>query len=141
MTCFLTSLIKASKATDLINSSFWSIFSLNLLKYAHVDSPFYQATLKSYVEFFLAGMLVLKRVISFVQRSLNPLIELGSKLYQACIDCPNSFSWKYSPWRVECSICIWTKENLSTNGRYRHSPRYAHTQIVSQFFFVGLLGA
>jgi hypothetical protein len=66
MTCFLTSLIKASKATDLINSSFWSIFSLNLLKYAHVDSPFYQATLKSYVEFFLAGMLVLKRVISFV---------------------------------------------------------------------------
>jgi len=32
---------------------------------------------------------------------------------------------------VECSICVWTNEKPSTDGDYKHSPRYAHAQTVS----------
>ena len=87
MTCFFTLYIKASKATCSSNSFTLSISLLNLLKYARVNSPFYQATLKSYVEFFLAGILVLNCSTGLVQRLLNLSIEFGSKLlYQACTD-------------------------------------------------------
>jgi len=80
MTCSLTLFIKASKATGSVNSFTLSIPILNLLKYIRINSPSYQATLKSFVEVFLVSMLVLKRATSFAHRLLKPLTEFGSRL-------------------------------------------------------------
>jgi len=52
MACSLAPLIKASKVTGSTNSSTLNISALNLLKYAHVNSPFSWATLKSCVKAF-----------------------------------------------------------------------------------------
>jgi hypothetical protein len=52
----------------------------NHLQYARVDSTSYWATLKTFVNVLLMGMLVLKRAISFAHRSLKPLIKFGFKL-------------------------------------------------------------
>jgi len=51
-TILFTPLIKASKATCLINSLNLSISSLNLFKYARMDSPLVWKTPKSFVELF-----------------------------------------------------------------------------------------
>jgi hypothetical protein len=79
--CSFTPPIKASKATVSNNFFILSISSLNLHKYAHVDSFLWWATLKSYMEFLSTGMLVLKCVTSFAQRSLNHSIELVPSCY------------------------------------------------------------
>jgi hypothetical protein len=53
MSCYVTPLIKVSKATGLSNSSILCTFSLNLFKYDRVDSISYWVTLNSFVKLFL----------------------------------------------------------------------------------------
>jgi hypothetical protein len=53
----ITPLIRASKAICYINSSILSIFSLNLFRYARVDSSSAWMTSKSFLELLFAGML------------------------------------------------------------------------------------
>jgi hypothetical protein len=53
----ITPLIRASKAICYINSSILSIFSLDLFRYARVDSSSAWMTSKSFLELLFAGML------------------------------------------------------------------------------------
>jgi hypothetical protein len=57
--------------------------------------------------------------------------------------CPNSYSWKSGPLRVEFSICAWTREKTSTDGNYKHSLGYADSpgQTVSLLFVYWALGS
>jgi hypothetical protein len=73
-------LMRAFEATGSIKSSILSISSLNHLRYALVDSFFTWVIPKSLVEFFLTGMLMMKRATNLVQGSLKLMIEAGSRL-------------------------------------------------------------
>lgn len=73
-------LIKALRAMGPNRSSTSSISSLNLLRYAHVDSFSLWVTLNSYVKLFFMGMLVLKHETSLTHKSWKLRIDTCSRL-------------------------------------------------------------